>query len=342
MDYTKQFATYNRVEEGKGERTISAYLADVRRFRQWLDENAPIPWEQVQTRHIRAYMAWLSDDRLVKRADGSQVMRKAVGAKYISRVTSSLREWFKYLEKVEKVIESNPTAELKKPKIPARHPEHLTTAEVSRLIKAAVEGSRLPERVRNWTLIAFLFHTGLRVSELCDMRIPSIRYKDGLPIAVKVIGKGNKERTVRLNPEGSRALYNWLQERAHIEASAPLEVDTSFVWLIPVGRKRGQVLTPDGVRKLLQRFGKLAKINKPVHPHLLRHSFATEAVRNGAKIHGLQRALGHASIATTGIYLHADEEELEQVAAVLPSVLRKDPLEGQLPGTQPLFKLEDA
>lgn len=74
---------------------------------------------------------------------------------------------------------------------------------------------------------------------------------------------------------------------------------------------------------MLTRFGKLAGITKSVHPHLLRHSFATEAIRNGAKIHGLQRALGHASIATTGIYLHADEEELEQVAAVMPSVLGK-------------------
>ena len=323
MDYRKQFAIYHRVEGGKGERTISAYLNDVRRFRAWLDEHAPVPWEQVQTRHIRAYMAWLSDDRLVTRDDGSSVLRKAVGAKYINRVTSSLREWFSYLEQVEKVIEGNPTADLKKPKIPKRDPEHLSVAEISRLIQAAVKGSRLPERVRNWTLIAFLFHTGLRVSELCDMRVPDIRYKDGLPNAVKVIGKGNKERTVRLNTEGSRALYNWLQERAHIEAAAPLEADTSFVWLIPCGRKRGQVLTPDGVRKLLQRFGKLAGITKPVHPHLLRHSFATEAVRNGAKIHGLQRALGHASIATTGIYLHADEEELEQVAGVLPSVLGK-------------------
>ena len=323
MDYRKQFAVYHRVEEGKGERTISAYLADVRRFRAWLDEHAPVPWEQVQTRHLRAYMAWLSDDHTVVREDGSSIVRRAVGAKYIGRVTSSLREWFRYLEKIERLIENNPAAELKKPKIPKRHPNHLSAAEVSKLIQAAVRGSRLPERVRNWTLIAFLFHTGMRVSELCNTRVSDIRYKDGLPSSLKVIGKGNKERTVRLNPEGSRALYNWLQERAHIEAAAPIEANTSFVWLIPCGRKRGQVLTPDGVRKLLQRFGKLAGITKPVHPHLLRHSFATEAVRNGAKIHGLQRALDHASIATTGVYLFADEDELEQVVGVLPSVLGK-------------------
>ena len=139
MDYRKQFAIYHRVEGGKGERTISAYLADVRRFRAWLDEHAPVPWEQVQTRHIRAYMAWLSDDRLVIRDDGSSVLRRAVGAKYINRVTSSLREWFSYLERVEKVIEGNPTADLKKPKIPKRDPEHLSVAEISRLIQAAVK-----------------------------------------------------------------------------------------------------------------------------------------------------------------------------------------------------------
>ena len=332
MNYSKPFELYLRVEEGKGEKTIAAYLGDVGRFRNWLDKQgvgrgAPVPWEQVQPRHLRAYLAWLSSDRLTARADGAHIKARAVGPKYVNRVISSLREWFDYLENVEKVIEGNPARELKKPKLPKRNPAHLSTSEVSRLIQAAVDGSRLTERVRNWTMIAFLFHTGLRVSELCDMKVADIRYKDGLPNAVKVIGKGDKERTVRLNTEGSRALYNWLQERSHIEASAPLEADTSFVWLIPSGRKRGQPLTPNGVRHLLQRFGKLAGITKPVHPHLLRHSFATEAIRNGAKIHGLQRALGHASIATTGVYLHADEEELEQVAAVMPSVLRKNPVE---------------
>lgn len=259
---------------------------------------------------------------MITRRDGATRQAKKVSAKYLNRVLSALREWFDYLLTVEKVIDMNPANELKNPKIPKRSPPHLSVEEVSRLIQAAVDYSRQPERVRNWALIAFLFHTGLRVSELTAMRSDDIRYKDGLPGSLRVIGKGNKERRVVLNQEAARALWNWLKERAVIEAEAPLDVrDVGYVWLIPSGRKRGESLTPNGVRHLLKRFGKLAGITTPVHPHLLRHSFATEAVRAGAKLHGRKEVLGHASIATTGMYLQADEQELEQVASVMPRVL---------------------
>jgi integrase/recombinase XerC len=150
------------------------------------------------------------------------------------------------------------------------------------------------------------------------MKIADISYCDRLPHSLKVISKGNKERKIILSPEATRALYQWLQERAHIEADAPIGADTRYVWLIPNGRKRGQRMTASGVRAMLRRLGKLA--SKGVHPHLLRHSFATEAVRRGAKIHGLKEMLGHSSIATTGIYLYADEQELERMALVMPSI----------------------
>ena len=90
--------------------------------------------------------------------------------------------------------------------------------------------------------------------------------------------------------------------------------------LVPAGKKRGEGVSPAGVRALLRRLGPLANLTKRVHPHLLRHSFATEAVKHGAKIHGLKEVLGHSSIATTGVYLHADEGELEAVAVVMPRV----------------------
>ncbi len=90
---------------------------------------------------------------------------------------------------------------------------------------------------------------------------------------------------------------------------------------VPAGKKRGEGISPAGVRTLLRRLGSLANLTRRVYPHLLRHSFATEAVKHGAKIHKLKEVLGHSSIATTGVYLHADEGELEQVAAVMPSVL---------------------
>jgi integrase/recombinase XerD len=326
MDYYTQFSNYLAIEEGRGTKTIHAYLGDVQRFRRWLDREGrdrgvPPQWQEVAARHVRAYLTWLSADRVLERHDGTTVKATKVGPKYINRVLSSLSEWFDYLVTVEKLMEENPVKELRRPKVPKRIPPHLSVPEVQRLIQAAVDYSRLSERVRNWTMIAFFFHTGLRVSELCGMKMSDIRYRDGLPSSLQVIGKGNKEARVALNAEAGRALHQWLKERAHIVANAPVEADTEYVWLIPSGRKRAEPLTPSGARHIMRRFAKLAGLTQQANPHKLRHTFATEAIRNGAKIHALQAMMRHASIATTGQYLHADETELEQVAAVMPSVL---------------------
>ena len=279
----------------------------MRRFRSWLDANpvngVPVSWEEVAPRHIRAYLNSLE-----------------ASPTYVHRIISSLRGWFGYLQEVEELTDSNPAAELAKPKLRDKRPPAMSVGEVSALIRAAVERSRRPERLRNWTLIAFLFHTGLRVSELCNLLVSDIRHKDGLPYNVKVIGKGEKERRVVLSDEAQRALHQWLRERRLLVAELPLGSDTEHVWLVVTGRKRGKHLSPQGVWELLRHYANHAGINKRVYPHLLRHTYATEAIRSGAKLHGLRDSLGHANIATTSRYLHADESELEAVAAVLPRV----------------------
>lgn len=207
MDYTQQFDIYQRIEIGKGEKTVSAYADDVRRFREWLDlhavERSLTPaWEEVSARHIRGYTAWLSAERTQTRKDGTRLTMQPVGGKYLRRVMASLRVWFDYLRDVEKLRQDNPAREIKAPKLPKRHPGALSTDEISQLIKAAVDHSRTSERLRNWTLIAFLFHTGLRVSELCELRITDVQHRDRLPHSLRVIGKGNKERRVILSDEG--------------------------------------------------------------------------------------------------------------------------------------------
>jgi len=133
------------------------------------------------------------------------------GGEALRRVTASLRVWFDYLRDVEKLRQDNPAREIKAPKLSKRHPGALTTEEISQLIKAAVDHSRTSERLRNWTLIAFLFYTGLRVSELCELRVSDIQHRDRLPHSLRVIGKGNRERRVIFSPEAKRSLYQWLQ-----------------------------------------------------------------------------------------------------------------------------------
>jgi integrase/recombinase XerD len=307
MNYTKSFETYLRVEKGRAVRTIQGYLGDVARFRTWLDENpvkgTTLSWEEIKPRHIRAYLTSLE-----------------ASPEYVHRIISSLRSWFGYLQEVEELTQSNPAMELSKPKLGTELPPALSVGEVAALIRAAVEHSRRPERLRNWTLIALLFHTGLRVSELCNLRVQDIRHKEGLPYSLKFIGKGNKERWVVLSEEAQRALHQWLRERRLLVAELPPGSDTEHVWLAVTGRKRGKHLSPQGVWELLRHYANEAGISKRVYPHLLRHTYATEAIRGGAKLHALRDSLGQANIATTSRYLHADQSELEAVAAVMPRV----------------------
>ena len=310
LNSVKAFENYLRIEKGRGEKTIKAYINDVKRFRNWLDTKSVMDglvpaWEEVSSIHIRHYLASLGDP----------------SPSYVQRIAASLTVWFDYLVKVMKTRQDNPAREIGRPKKPHRHPDSLTLEEVQRLIKAAFDESRHSERLRNWTLITVLVNTGLRISELCNMKVSDISHRDGLPHTINIIGKGNKERKIILSENGKTALYQWLKHRRDLLVEMPPFVDRESVWIIPSGKYKGRVITDAAVRKMLKKYAKLAGIQKNVYPHLLRHTFATEAVRNGAKLHALKEVLGHSRLDTTGIYLHADEAELEAVASLLPDIL---------------------
>lgn len=326
-DYTRPFATHLRVEAGSSDNTVRAYLGDIKRFRRWLDaesrsEGLPPTWVEVTEREIRTYLAHLASERAVERPDGSRVTVGAITAKTTHRVISSLRRWFDYLIDVEKLpIQANPARRIRKPKLPKRQPPALTPEQVASLIAVAHERSRSSERVRNWALTTFLYFTGLRVSELCNMRLGDIEYEGGWPARLKVIGKGDKERTVVLSHdpaigagEAARALSVWLQHRAGIVAGLRGPA-SDHVWLVPVGARTGQPISPSGVRAIFRSLSRTVGVS--VHPHVLRHSFATHAVRSGARLDAVQRMLGHASLATTGMYLHASDEDLASVVRSL-------------------------
>lgn len=156
---------------------------------------------------------------------------------------------------------------------------------------------------------------------MCNLRLSDVRYKDGLPNALQVMGKGQKERYVALSNEAQRALHQWLRERRVLVAEFPPGADIEHVWLVVVGRKRGKHLNPQGMWELVKYYANRAGISKRTYPHLLRHTHATEAARNGARLHALRDEMGHANVATTSRYLHANRSDLEAVAAVMPTVL---------------------
>jgi site-specific recombinase XerD len=312
---------------GSSENTIRAYLGDIKRFRRWLDAEgrsggSPPTWLEVTEREIRTYLAHLATERVAERPDGSRVKIGPITPKTTHRIISSLRRWFDYLIDVEKLpLSQNPARRIRKPKLPKRHPPALTPEQVASLIAAAHERSRSSERVRNWALTTFLYYTGLRVSELCNMHLADIEYENGWPVRLRVVGKGDKERTVVLSHDptigagaAARALSVWLQHRAGVVAGT-LGPATDHVWLVPVGARTGRPISPSGVRAVFRALSQAVGV--PLHPHVLRHSFATHAVRSGARLDAVQRMLGHASLATTGMYLHASEEDQASVLRTL-------------------------
>lgn len=331
-DLYQPFATHLRVEAGSSESTIRAYLGDIKRLRRWLDaetgkEGLPPTWVEVTERDIRTYLAYLATDRFVERPDGARVSVAPITPKTTHRIISSVRRWFDYLIDVEKLpIQPNPARRIRKPKLPKRQPPALTPEQVASLIATAHERSRSSERVRNWALMTFLYFTGLRVSELCNMRLRDIEYEGGWPVRLRVIGKGNKERTVVLSHapaigagEAARALSVWLQHRAAI-VSGLRGPASDHVWLVPVGARSGRPISAAGIRGIFRSLSRA--VGLPVHPHILRHSFATHAVRRGARLDAVQRMLGHASLATTGMYLHASDEDLASVVRSLTELSR--------------------
>lgn len=306
MDFYKGFKTYLKQERGRSDKTIEAYLGDIDRFARWLEPHLqpPIDWCEIKTNHIRLYLSDLD-----------------ASPSYFHRVHSSLNAWFSYLVEVAELRSDNPAAKINKPKKAQHHPPALSLSDVRRLVETAFETSRPAERIRNWTLVTFLVNTGLRVSEFVGLNIGDIKHREGYPHSITVIGKGNKQRTVVLSENAKTALYQWLKERKRLIYELPPTAERDAVWLVPGGRYQGRRMTAGAVRKLLIKLGKLAGIQQDIYPHLLRHTFATEAVRGGARLHALRDALGHSRLDTTGIYLHADEAELEAMAALLPDVL---------------------
>jgi integrase/recombinase XerD len=284
------YSHYLKSERGRSPSTIEAYLRDVRGFRRWLDSSvkkgSPPSWPEVTTQHIRAYLATL----------------EKANEHRLHRIVSGLRNWFDYLWRVAKEVTGNPAGEISKPKLPKRLPKFLQPHEPS-------------ESLRNWAVLAFLYGSGLRIGEALGLTMDRVQYVDGLAVSVRVIGKGNKERMVPLSSTAQRALHQWLKHRK-LEGS----VSDPHVWVNTGGRARGQVLSIRAVHRVIQTRGLEAGLGK-LSPHKLRHSYASALVEGGRSIDEVKELLGHASIATTQIYVHASRARLEAAVASLPDVL---------------------
>ncbi|MEY2423613.1 MAG: integrase/recombinase XerC [Acidimicrobiaceae bacterium] len=271
--------------------TVEAYQRDVNGFVAWADRAGLDGPGAVDRLALRRYLAALTTRRKAKRT--------------IARTASSLRRYFGWLLRTG-VIAADPTARLSAPKGDARLPHVLRADELHRLLDdppARVDDDAAHLRCRDDAVLELLYGSGLRVSEVCSLKVGDV---DPRRKWLSVWGKGAKERRVPLSAPAATALRAWLangrNDALDATTSAVAPHDALFV------NRRGRPLTPRDVRRILDHRSPV-----PTHPHALRHTFATHLLDGGADLRAVQELLGHADLATTQIYTHVSRERLRRV-----------------------------
>ena len=286
--YRRDFETYLRLEKGLAANSIQAYLRDLNHLSSFMEEQNLEP-ESVSLEHLQQLLKQLNDTGI---APSTQ-----------RRMIAGWRMFFKHLV-IEDALKDSPADLLDLPVRPQHLPDVLTDEDITK-IQSTFDLS-LPDQFRNNVIVEVLYGCGLRVSELVNLKMSNI-YEDEQ--VLKVIGKGNKERWVPINPRALDMLLMYIHNvRSHCEIKLGEE---KYVFINRLGRH----LSRNYVFMFLQQAVKNAGLNKHVSPHSLRHSFATELVENGADLRAVQEMLGHESISTTEIYTHLTRDALRNTIA---------------------------
>ena len=275
------FESYLQLEKGLSENTLVAYAKDVQKLQNYAEEiNKTV--DQLEYNDLNAFVGALYDIGLSARSQ--------------ARVVSGVKQFFDFLI-LEDVLKINPAELLEPPKIGRKLPEVLSIEEIDAMI-SQIDLSK-NEGHRNKAILETLYCCGLRVSELCDLKISQIFYEEGF---IRVIGKGNKERLIPLAESVKKELGFYFDAmRNHMEIARGHE---DFVFL----NRRGKQLTRVMIFTIIKDLAEKAGIKKNISPHTFRHSFATHLLEGGANLRAIQDMLGHESILTTEIYTHVSNQ----------------------------------
>ncbi len=285
MPYIKGFKAYLQLEKSLSNNSVDAYLRDVQKLEQYVKlELNGASVADIQLKHLQSFLKYINEIGLEPTSQ--------------SRIISGLKSFFKYLA-IEEVISSSPAELLEAPKTRRRLPDFLSVEEIDAMM-AAIDLSA-PEGTRNKAIIEVMYSCGLRVSELVNLKLSQVFFDVGF---IKAVGKGNKERLVPIGREAIKYLQIYLENiRVHI---LPKKNAEDIIFL----NRRGGQLSRVMIFYIIKELTQLAGIKKNVHPHTLRHSFATHLLEGGADLRAIQEMLGHESITTTEIYTHLDRDFL--------------------------------
>lgn len=278
----RKYHTYLKLERGLSNNSIAAYELDLKRLQDYMDSH------QIDIVHA-------SFDDLQNFV--FETFKSISSAKTQARLLSSIHSFYRFLL-YHQYIQQDPSELLEMPRIEKKLPEVLTLDEIDAMI-AQIDMSKA-EGHRNRAIIEMLYGSGLRVSELTELKLSNIYRKEGY---MRIIGKGNKQRLVPISPEADKQLGYWLEDRAKLDIK-PEAVDIAFL------NHYGRQLTRAMIFTIVKQLAKAAEIHKTISPHTLRHSFATHLLQNGADLRIIQQLLGHESIVTTEIYTHVDIHDL--------------------------------
>ncbi len=224
-------------------------------------------------------------------------LKTGLSHRTISRYISSIRAFYKFLID-ENVVQNDPVVNISSPKLAFNLPEYLTLEEVDLLLEVPDENTALG--LRNRTVIELMYSCGLRVSEIVELKTGSINFKS---VYILVMGKGNKERIVPFGIKAGRLLDKYIKRSRGILLKGRID-DSLFL------NFRGEPLSRKGIWKMIKICARETGIKKNIKPHILRHSFGTHLVQNGADLRTVQELLGHSDISTTQIYTHLDKGTL--------------------------------
>lgn len=282
------FLRHLSLEKNSSELTVKSYREDLTQAINFLRGHTAIATlspQQVTTRHVRAYIAWLSQQGYARAT--------------IARRIASFRSLYRYLQRQQKV-ERDPTDGLKGPKLDQNLPHFLSQDDINKLL-IAPEGDSLMA-LRDRAILETLYSAGLRVSELVGLDQENLENGDGTAV---VKGKGKKERIALLGPPALQAVSDYLHARSK-EKSAKVKSNPAIFL-----NKNGTRLTTRSVGRLLEKYIKVAGMDSRTTPHTLRHTFATHLLDAGADIRCVQELLGHSSLGTTQIYTHVTTTRLK-------------------------------
>lgn len=286
-ELVEDYIRYLLIDQGKSDNTISSYNFDIQKFIDYLERNGIREVNSIDHQTIELFLVF--------------VKNQEYSLSTTNRIISSLRQFFLYLVR-EQVIDSNPMALIGNVRSKESLPDVLSSKKIEKLI--AAPDITTNNGIRDRALLELMYATGLRVSEVTDLKISDIHLDLGF---IQTIGKGDKERIVPIGEEATFWLKKYLEEVYPIYSKNKIDTQSMFL------TQRGKFFTRQGIWKNIKKYSKIAGINEDVSPHMLRHSFATHLLENGADLRLVQELLGHSDISTTEIYTHISKHRLQEV-----------------------------